>query len=282
MRLQRETLTDGHPQGQRVTTWTYDAVGNRLTETQARGPSTVTVSSTYDVDDRLLTEQGTNGSLVTYVYDDAGQLTARTDATVATSSTTTFTYDVAHRLESTTGPAGATSYRYDADGIRQSETVAGVTTRFVVDPTQPYPQVIAELGAAGPSAETHYALGLGGGTRLTRRQGGVTTYLHTDALGSLRLTTTAAGAASERWAYRAFGDLDQHISVDAAHTRRCSPCAWARTASVEGQPGSRRVLRRRGAARPRAGRAGRAGQFGTRRPAPMGRRKISTQLSPLG
>jgi RHS repeat-associated protein len=223
-RLGRETLTDGHPQGQRVTAWTYDAVGNRLTETQTRGASVATVASTYDSNDRLERELAASGALVTYAYDAAGQTTTRTETTGPSTAVTTYTYDAAHRLAAATGPAGAMSYGYDADGIRQHETVDGVTTRFVVDPTQPYPQVIAELGgAAGPAAETHYAIGLGGGTRLTRRQAGVTTYLHTDALGSLRLATTAAGAIAERWAYRPFGAVDVHISGGGAPLPNTGP-----------------------------------------------------------
>ncbi|MBP9172248.1 MAG: hypothetical protein KBG48_33100 [Kofleriaceae bacterium] len=200
-RLVQETLVDGHPSGQRVSTWSYDAVGNRLVEDVRRGTSVARVDSTYDDNDRLLGETGT-GPAVTYSYDAAGQLLARTDG----AGTSTFSYDAAHRLVAATTPTTSVAYSYDPDGLRQSQTVDGVTTRFVTDPTFEHAQVIAEVAADG--SETHYTYGL---TRLARHRGGASAYLHSDALGSLRAATSSAGTLAERWNYHAFGTVDSHV-----------------------------------------------------------------------
>ncbi|MBP8810391.1 MAG: RHS repeat-associated core domain-containing protein [Kofleriaceae bacterium] len=200
-RLVQETLTDGAPSGQRVSTWSYDAVGNRLVEDVRRGTSVARVDSTYDDNDRLLGETGT-GPAVTYSYDAAGQLLARTDG----AGTSTFSYDAAHRLVAATTPTTSVAYSYDPDGLRQSQTVDGVTTRFVTDPTFEHAQVIAEVAADG--SETHYTYGL---TRLARHRGGASAYLHSDALGSLRAATSSAGTLAERWNYHAFGTVDSHV-----------------------------------------------------------------------
>jgi RHS repeat-associated protein len=202
-RLVQETLTDGAPSGQRVSTWSYDAVGNRLVEDVRRGTSVARVDSTYDDNDRLLGETGT-GPAVTYSYDAAGQLLARTDG----AGTSTFSYDAAHRLVAATTPTTSVAYSYDPDGLRQSQTVDGVTTRFVTDPTFEHAQVIAEVAADG--SETHYTYGL---TRLARHRGGASAYLHSDALGSLRAATSSAGTLAERWNYHAFGTVDSHVDA---------------------------------------------------------------------
>jgi RHS repeat-associated protein len=159
------------------------------------------VDSTYDDNDRLLGETGT-GPAVTYSYDAAGQLLARTDG----AGTSTFSYDAAHRLVAATTPTTSVAYSYDPDGLRQSQTVDGVTTRFVTDPTFEHAQVIAEVAADG--SETHYTYGL---TRLARHRSGASAYLHSDALGSLRAATSSAGTLAERWNYHAFGTVDSHV-----------------------------------------------------------------------
>jgi RHS repeat-associated protein len=93
-------------------------------------------------------------------------------------------------------------YRYDANGIRQSQTVNGVTTRFVVDPTAQYAQVLEERSPAGN------VLYLLGDDRIARTQGGTTHYLHSDGLGSTRVLSTATGQAADRWWYEAFGEVE--------------------------------------------------------------------------
>ena len=62
--------------------WTYDKVGNRLTEQRPAG----TTAYTYDARDRLLSAGSTS-----FAYDQNGNQTQK--------GTRTFTYDLANRLQ---------------------------------------------------------------------------------------------------------------------------------------------------------------------------------------
>ncbi|MBX3711814.1 MAG: RHS repeat-associated core domain-containing protein [Lysobacter sp.] len=113
-----------------------------------------------------------------------------------------YSYDGDRRLVDAITPNAGMSYRYDANGIRQSQTVNGVTTRFVVDPTAQYAQVLEERSSTGN------VLYLLGDDRIARTQGGQTRYLHTDGLGSTRLLTDGTTVATDRWWYEAFGEVE--------------------------------------------------------------------------
>jgi RHS repeat-associated protein len=145
-----------------------------------------------------LNESGSDGSTANYQYDANGSLTGKQDA----SGTSVYSYDGDRRLVDAITPNAGLSYRYDANGIRQSQTVNGVTTRFVVDPTAQYAQVLEERSAAGN------VLYLLGDDRIARTQGGTTHYLHTDGLGSTRVLSTSVGQAADRWWYEAFGEVE--------------------------------------------------------------------------
>ena len=54
-----------------VTSWTYDAHGNRLSETNALGTRTFA----YDADDRLVSATDRNGRVRSFDYDAEGRLT---------------------------------------------------------------------------------------------------------------------------------------------------------------------------------------------------------------
>ena len=118
-------------------------MGNRLLQTSTLSgiPSG---QFTYDVNDHLSTEQ----------YDPNGNTTQ--------SGSRTFSYDFENRLKSmamNNGPATVT-IQYDGDGNRVAKTVAGVTTRYLVDDLNPtgYPQVVDEL--VGTTVQRSYSYGL--------------------------------------------------------------------------------------------------------------------------
>lgn len=197
-RLVREQVTDS-TRGNRTTTWTYDAVGNRLVQSRTKAGTTTTTTYTYDDNDRLLGESASDGTSVAYQYDAKGNLIARNNA----SGNSVYNYDDAGRLVDAIVPGRALSYVYDASGIRQSQTVNGVTTRFVVDAQTEHPQVVEERATSGA-----VVLHLVGDDRIARTASGQTTYLHADGLGSIRLLTTTTGTVTDRWWFEAFGETE--------------------------------------------------------------------------
>jgi RHS repeat-associated protein len=107
--------------------WTYDADGNRLSET-GTSPSTYSISSTsneitgitgtlnrsytYDAAGNMATD-----SADTDTYNDAGRLKTVTN----TSGTTNFTYNALGQMIEASGPSGTTIYVYDQTGHLEGE-----------------------------------------------------------------------------------------------------------------------------------------------------------------
>ncbi|SFK25795.1 putative Ig domain-containing protein [Lysobacter sp. cf310] len=198
-RLKREQVVDS-TRGNRTTDWTYDAVGNRLTQVRTKAGVTASTAYTYDANDRLEREDVGGGGSVQYRYDANGSLIERSDV----AGLSVYSYDGGDRLVDAVTPTGAMSYRYDPAGIRQGQTVNGVTTRYVVDPTARNDQVIEE------HTGSRAVLYLIGDDRIGRSDGAQTVYLHGDGLGSTRLLTTSAGAAADRYWFEAFGETESH------------------------------------------------------------------------
>ena len=138
--LTSETITSDPPPASNngSETYTYDVVGNRktLTSTVPALPGNQTFS--YDPNDRLTTD----------TIDNNGNTTL--------SGGVSNTYDFENRMTS----HGTTTMVYDGDGNRVSETVSGVTTKYLVDTLNPtgFPQVLDET-VNGAVTRT-YAYGL--------------------------------------------------------------------------------------------------------------------------
>jgi RHS repeat-associated protein len=89
------------------TSWTYDALGNRIRTETSAGVTT----HTYDRDGRIVRSEGAAGT-TTYTYDGRGNLIGETGP----SGTRTLTYDAADRLVRIEGAAGSRDLGYDAEG----------------------------------------------------------------------------------------------------------------------------------------------------------------------
>lgn len=183
-RLASEAIT-GDPGGNNGTVgYTYDAAGNRLqmNSTLAAVPSGL---FSYDANDRLTTD----------TYDNNGN----TISSAGISSS----YDFEDRLIA----HGAVSIVYDGDGNRVAETVAGVTTRYLVDDRNPsgHPQVVDEL-VNGLVTRT-YAYGL---SRVSQNQllngSRSSSFYGYDGHGSVRFLTNLAGAQTDSYQFDAFGN----------------------------------------------------------------------------
>jgi RHS repeat-associated protein len=182
-------------------TFTNDTVG-RVT-----GENTAVYA--YDNADELTTNGAT-----TQGYDAGGELTtavtgststayvfdARGNRTTATTGTTvaTYGYDQANRLTGYTSGTTTATYAYNGDGLRASKTVGGVTTTFVYDTAEGMPVILTD-GAS------YYLYGPGGTPYAQITTAGVTTYLHADQLGSVRMITTATGTSAGTATYTAYG-----------------------------------------------------------------------------
>ena len=125
-------------------TYAYDGAGNLLSFSRwdEAGSQVETVSFVYNSANQIAClDGGGNGACgdaddVAYSYDAYGNLTS--------DGVKTYTYDTENRLVSVTDGASTTSYAYNGDGDRVSQTVDGVTTSYVIDSAAPLTKVLAE------------------------------------------------------------------------------------------------------------------------------------------
>ena len=170
--------------------WTYDGVGNRLTEQRPTG----TTSYSYDARDRLLSAGATS-----YTYDQNGnQLSA---------GSRTFTWDLANRLKTTTLSPTTTTYTYDGDGNR-TQTSTGTTnqskTNFIWDLNLSVPMVVRESNGGG-GIYRRYINGLDPLWMSTLENNTNAYYFHYDPLGSVRNVTAQGGATQWTYDYEPYG-----------------------------------------------------------------------------
>ena len=169
-------------------TWTYDANGNRLTQTSS---TPGTVSSTLAIDpvrNRVLSVSGSHSS--TYGYDTAGNINAESNPgrLVSLASTTT------------------TSYKYNALSQRIAKSVDSVVTYFVYDEAG---HLLGEYTGTGALIQETVWLGdIPVATLRPKAGGGVDVYyVHTDHLNTPRkVTRPSDGVLMWRWDPAPFGD----------------------------------------------------------------------------
>ncbi|MEM9121110.1 MAG: RHS repeat-associated core domain-containing protein [Cyanobacteria bacterium P01_F01_bin.56] len=196
-RLTEENINNG----ERVISYTFDKVGNRLTRNDSvEGITTYT----YDDNDRLQTEiLSQNGTVIdttTYTYDDNGNLIQQVkNGTEAT----TYTWNDDNRLVAVTTPEGnSVTYEYDDSGIRVSTTVDGETTEYLIDKNRAYAQVLEEFIDDELAVSYVYGHDLISQTRAED-----TSYYQVDGLGSTRVLTDELGNVTDTYDYDAFGNL---------------------------------------------------------------------------
>jgi RHS repeat-associated protein len=169
--------------GPSTDSYTYDAVGNRLTKTGVTG------GYVYDAADRMTSAGG-----MSYGYDNNGNLTSR--------GTDSFSWDAEDRMTSATVGGTTTTFAYNGDGLRQTRTVGGNTTTFTWDVNQSIEQILDDgsfkyvyglerIAEVGPGSTTHYYLsdGLGSVMGLVDSSGAVVNTYNYDVFGALRSST---------------------------------------------------------------------------------------------
>jgi len=172
--------------------YTYDAVGNRLSEVSNAG----TMNYSYDIANRLTSVGG-----VTYTWDNNGNLLS--------DGVSTYTYDHANRLNS--GVQGAATYRFSNYGLgdRLRQTVKGSprTTAWTLRQASSHwlDEVVAPIGLGHPTSlaavRVHPPPGetIGTGRVFEDRQSGSLGKSRNDIAGNARfLSHPERGSIGER------------------------------------------------------------------------------------
>ncbi len=157
--------------------YTYDAVGNRLTQETLIGSVPLTTNYVYDTANRL-----TSVDSVTYTWDNNGNL--------LDDGVNTYAYDSANRLTAISGGQTAT-FAYNGLGDRLSQN--GVN--YTLDLNSGLTQVLSD-------GTNQYLYGVG---RIAQVNTG-TDYFMTDALGSVRQLTNEQGEITLAKSYQPYGE----------------------------------------------------------------------------
>ncbi len=161
--------------------YTYDAVGNRLTQASMVSGLPSTVNYAYDDANRLASVNGVN-----YAWDNNGNL--------LNDGVNAYMYNSANQLKTMTGPSVAVSYRYDGLGDRLQEIIGEQTTTFAMGYNTDLTQVLND----GTNTYIY------GNERIAQVNTN-TEYFLGDALGSVRQLTNISGAVRYASAYDPYG-----------------------------------------------------------------------------
>ncbi len=162
-------------------TYTYDAVGNRLTQTII----TNTTVYTYDIANRLINVGG-----VAQTWDNNGNL--------LNDGVFTYTYDSANRpITIKQGTTLTYTYNYNGLGDRVKQIVNGVPTTYTLDLNAGLTQVLVD-------GTNTYLYGNG---RIAQQSITTTAYFLGDALGSVRQLANASGAVTLAKSYQPYGSV---------------------------------------------------------------------------
>jgi len=166
--------------------WTYDDVGNRLSEARPSG----TTNYTYNAADQL-----TQAGSTSFDYDENGN--------EIEAGSTSYTYDLANRLLTVDDGTTTTTYAYDGDGSRLEADDGTSVVRYLWDTNFGLPQLALERTGGG-SLIRRYLYGQG---RISMSSGGNSFYYHRDALGSIAQLTDAAGDSQWTYGYEPYGAI---------------------------------------------------------------------------
>ena len=180
-----------------ITSYTYDAVGNRLTMTQPDGNTT---TDTYDADNRLVKDVNAAGDTTITTYDGVGNVITVTEPNL---NVVANSYDVLNRVIQVTDSVGLVdSYAYDPVGNRTKVTDGDDhSTSYAYDALNRLVTVTDPLGKA---TTTQYDP-VNNVLSFTDRNGNATTHTY-DAINRRISTTDALGNVTQ-WQYDPVGNM---------------------------------------------------------------------------
>lgn len=180
-------------------TFSYDAVGNRLTQRVSGQAQTL---FSYDSADKLL-----SAGALSFAYDANGRLIARNSP----QGIIGYDYDVEGQLLRVTTSMGTVTYGYDASGKRRQRSHNGSEQNYLLDEASltGYDQTLVAFDGSGSQlAEYHW------GDRLISADDGANDrFYHFDAGGNTRLLTDEVGVVSDSYDYEAFGRVRNRTGV---------------------------------------------------------------------
>lgn len=196
-RLTQEKVTEGG--ATRITNYSFDKVGNRLSKVESSAGITTATTYQYDQNDQLEWEKVDGVLSVSYLYDHNGNTIEKKEG----NRTTIYRWNQEKRLVGVSSTDGKTiSYLYDCEGIRQAVVIDGITTRYVVDKNLPYAQVLEEWTAGNLDVGYTY-----GNDLISQRRGSLRSNYLVDGLGSTVSLTDASGDVTDQYIYDAYGNL---------------------------------------------------------------------------
>ena len=197
-RLLTTCYQSGNCNNNTKTTWTYDLVGNRLTEKISAAAQT---GYSYDNADQLTAITGPGAATLTY----------DTNGNTVTHATRTYTYNAAHQTTSIQdGTNPATTYTYDGNNNRRTTTTGTAVTASAWDINASLPLLAVETDGGG-SLLRRYTHGIDPISYTTPTS---TDYYLTDELGSATHTTSTTGTARWAYTYTPWGDTKTTTKID--------------------------------------------------------------------
>jgi RHS repeat-associated protein len=163
--------------------YSYDAAGNRISTVDG-GTTAYTVNNM---------NQYTVVGGVGFSYDQNGNLIS--------DGANTYDYDFDNNLVKVQTAQDTITFEYDALGRRVSKSVDGNVTAYLYDGDH----VLAETIPSGNTYQYLYGARIDEVLRMVKTGAGTKYFYHGDALGSVRLLTSATGGIVEQYAYDPFG-----------------------------------------------------------------------------
>jgi RHS repeat-associated protein len=194
--------------------YTYDDVYRLSGETISNDPAGTTngaISYSYDNAGNRLNRSSTVSAVpsATYQYDANDRLTANSydaNGNLIAQQGNTYSYDFEDRLAEVNN--GNVSMVHDGDGQLVSQTVNGVTTKFLISEVNPtgYPQVVEELVNGSTQRVYTYGLMLLNQNQFLNGTWSASFY-GLDGHSNVRFLTDVTGTITDTYDYDAFGNL---------------------------------------------------------------------------
>ena len=173
--------------------FTYDEVGNRVDSNQ-NGLSMFNDANQLEED-----------ASFNYLYDNNGNLTQKTNK--ITSAFTLYEYDAENKLIRVVRDDGSiVNYKYDGLGRRIEKEVDSVVTQFIYDQED----ILLELDGSN-NITARYTHGPDIDEPLIVERSGVSSFYHTDGLGSITELTDTIGTIIQSYTYSSFGKIESQL-----------------------------------------------------------------------